>query len=101
MNTTITFLDADVEIVDATRHGDTVAVEVYDQAGNRLVFLFHEDLFALLAQAAVDAVPYRDPDLELVSTGADGWTVPVDTACPDDPDGLHFVGCGCGEVAAR
>lgn len=90
MNTTITFLDDDVEIVDATRHHDTVAVEVHDRDGNRLRLHFHEDLFALIHQAAIDAAPYRDP----------GWTVPVDTACPDDPDGLHFVGCGCGEVVS-
>ena len=67
MNTTITFLDDDVEIVDATRYGDTVGLEVYDRRGNRLGLHFHEDLFALIAQAALDAAPYRDPDLEVPS----------------------------------
>lgn len=86
MNTTISFLDDDVEILDAVRHHDTVSVEVR-AGGDTLRLHLHEDLYALLAQAALDAKPYQP----------DGWSVPVDTACPDDPDGLHFVGCTCGE----
>lgn len=23
------------------------------------------------------------------------WEVEDDDACPEDPDGLHFIGCGC------
>lgn len=64
MNTTISFFDPDVEIRDAVRHHDTVSVEVR-AGGDTLRLHFHEDLFALLAQAALDAEPYQpEPEAE-------------------------------------
>lgn len=62
MKTSISFLDHDAEIRDACRYRDTVSVEVR-AGGDTLRLHFHEDLFALLAQAALAAEPYQ-PELE-------------------------------------
>ena len=91
ITTAITFLTHDVEIYQATRHDDCVAVTVKSQDGHRVVLFLHEDVWSLIYEAVLDAEPYQPA----------GWSVPVDTACPDDPDGLHHAGCGCEEVAAR
>ena len=62
MDTHITFLDHDVEIRSAVRHDATVAVYVRDSDGNVIGLHLHEDVFQLLAQAALDAPQYQRPE---------------------------------------
>lgn len=57
----VTFLDHDVEIHNATRHDDCVAVTVKDQDGVRVELYLHEDVWSLLYEAALDAPQYQPP----------------------------------------
>ncbi len=62
ISTAITFLDPDVEISQATRHDDCVAVTVKDQDGHRVELYLHEDVWSLIYEAFLDAPQYQRPE---------------------------------------
>lgn len=65
ITTAITFLDHDVEISDAVRHADCVAVTVKNQDGHRVELFLHEDVWSLIYEAVLDAEPYQpEPEAE-------------------------------------